>query len=134
MACRSRSRIDLLDLTPDVDVEVRHYTQPAPQPCLLLAVIVANQQPHLQVLLTQIINQEPLISEGKRPALRQLIERLIAKLTEQQHSQFDLLKVCSCRGGQVAISSHVQPPVTAASTCGCTLLCGLPDSCPPVLS
>lgn len=47
----------------------------------------------LQVLLTQVLNQEPLISENKRPALRQLLERLVAKLLEPQHSQFDLFKV-----------------------------------------
>eukprot|EP00878_Enallax_costatus_P017719 GHUV01018616.1.p1 GENE.GHUV01018616.1~~GHUV01018616.1.p1 ORF type:complete len:147 (+),score=26.32 GHUV01018616.1:228-668(+) len=58
--------IDLLDITPDVDLEV---------------------------LLTQLINQEPLISESKRPAVRQLLERLVAKLLEPQYSQFDLFKV-----------------------------------------
>ncbi|PNW83772.1 hypothetical protein CHLRE_04g216902v5 [Chlamydomonas reinhardtii] len=58
--------IDLLDLTPDVDVEV---------------------------LLSQIIRQEPLISENRRPALRQLIHRLIDKMLEQQHHSFTLFKV-----------------------------------------
>jgi dynein assembly factor with WDR repeat domains 1 len=47
----------------------------------------------VQVLLTQILNQEPLIGESKRPALRQLLQRLVAKLLEPQHSQFDLFKV-----------------------------------------
>jgi hypothetical protein len=49
----------------------------------------------VQVLLTQILNQEPLIGESKRPALRQLLQRLVAKLLEPQHSQFDLFKVSS---------------------------------------
>ncbi|PNH06746.1 Outer row dynein assembly protein 16 [Tetrabaena socialis] len=59
--------IDLLDLTPDIaDIEV---------------------------LLSQIIRQEPLISENRRPALRQLINRLIDKMLEQQHHSFTLFKV-----------------------------------------
>jgi hypothetical protein len=48
---------------------------------------------HVQVLITQILNQEPLLGESKRPALRQLLQRLVAKLLEPQHSQFDLFKV-----------------------------------------
>jgi hypothetical protein len=47
----------------------------------------------VQVLITQILNQEPLLGESKRPALRQLLQRLVAKLLEPQHSQFDLFKV-----------------------------------------
>lgn len=46
-----------------------------------------------QVLLSQIIRQEPLISENRRPALRQLIQRLIEKMQEQQHHSFSLFKV-----------------------------------------
>lgn len=46
------------------------------------------------MLISQLITREPLISESKRPALRQLLGRLAAKLLEPQHSQFDLFKVC----------------------------------------
>eukprot|EP00955_Chlamydomonas_euryale_P002842 30103-Chlamydomonas_euryale.AAC.2 len=46
------------------------------------------------MVLTQIIQQEPLISENRRPALRQLVERLVAKMMEQQHHSFTLFKVC----------------------------------------
>jgi hypothetical protein len=46
-----------------------------------------------QVLLSQIIRQEPLISENRRPALRQLVERLLQKMQETQHHSFTLFKV-----------------------------------------
>ena len=46
-----------------------------------------------QVLLSQIIRQEPLISENRRPALRQLVERLVLKMQETQHHSFSLFKV-----------------------------------------
>lgn len=52
-----------------------------------------------QVLLSQIIRQEPLISENRRPALRQLIHRLIDKMLEQQHHSFTLFKVGREAGG-----------------------------------
>lgn len=56
---------------------------------------------HLQVLLSQIIRQEPLISENRRPALRQLVGRLLDKMAETQHHSFSLFKVR--RENQVAI-------------------------------
>ncbi|KAG1673063.1 hypothetical protein FOA52_013132 [Chlamydomonas sp. UWO 241] len=65
--------IDLLDLTPEVDIEV---------------------------LLSQIIRQEPLISENRRPALRQLVERLISKMAETQHHSFTLFKVWDTYTGE----------------------------------
>jgi hypothetical protein len=46
-----------------------------------------------QVMVTHIISQEPLISEGKRPLLRQLLQRLVDKQLEPQASHFDLFKV-----------------------------------------
>ena len=58
--------IDLLNLTAETDVEV---------------------------LLSQIIRQEPLISEARRPALRKLIHRLIEKVTLSYHQDFSLFKV-----------------------------------------
>lgn len=92
--------IDLLDLTPDVDVEVR---QIGSGPNILgrstrllrwREVLVApGLSGWSQVLLSQIIRQEPLISENRRPALRQLIGRLIEKMQEQQHHSFTLFKV-----------------------------------------
>lgn len=94
--------IDLLEFTPDTDLEVSCTLLPprlalmADSQPLPLTVVEMHQQHGmlLQVLLTQIINQEPLVSESKRPAVRQLLERLVAKLLEPQHSQFDLFKVC----------------------------------------
>lgn len=47
----------------------------------------------LQVLLTQIISQEPLCGESKRPLLLQLLRRLVAKQLEPQPSYFELSKV-----------------------------------------
>jgi len=47
----------------------------------------------LQALCSQIIQQEPLISENRRPALRQLIGRLLEKQAEVQHHSFSLFKV-----------------------------------------
>ncbi len=49
--------------------------------------------------MTAIIRREPLISENRRPALRQVIERLLQKMQETQHHSFSLFKVrlaCSC--------------------------------------
>lgn len=58
-----------------------------------LAVLIAAATPGTQELLSQIIRQEPLISENRRPALRQLIERLLQKMQETQHHSFTLFKV-----------------------------------------
>lgn len=73
----------------------------------LLVRCVSDMCCVVQVLLTQILNQEPLIGESKRPALRQLLQRLVAKLLEPQHSQFDLFKVPHTRAAlpQLADSS-----------------------------
>jgi dynein assembly factor with WDR repeat domains 1 len=46
----------------------------------------------LQVLVSQIIRQEPLVSENRRPALRQLIGRLLERMAEEQHHSFALHK------------------------------------------
>jgi hypothetical protein len=47
---------------------------------------------YTKVLLSQIIRQEPLISENRRPALRALVERLLQKMQETQHHSFTLFK------------------------------------------
>lgn len=60
--------IDLLDLSADTDLEV---------------------------MVTQILSQEPLLGEGKRPLLRQALQRLVDKQLEPQASQFELTKVCA---------------------------------------
>lgn len=70
--------IDLLDLTPDVDVDI---------------------------LATQIINQEPLIGENRRETLKGLLQKLVAKMCEQQHSAFTLFKV---------LRAHVLPLTNCA--------------------
>lgn len=49
-----------------------------------------------QVMVTHIISQEPLVGEGKRPLLRQLLQLLIDKQLEPQASHFDLFKVGIC--------------------------------------
>ncbi len=70
----------------------------------------------VQVLLSQIIRQEPLISENRRPALRQLIHRLIDKMLEQQHHSFTLFKVgsrASATHGQVGVRTG--PAVTRSA-------------------
>jgi hypothetical protein len=46
-----------------------------------------------QALCSQVIKQEPLVSENRRPALRQLMERLLEKQAETQHHNFSLYKV-----------------------------------------
>lgn len=64
---------------------------------------------HPQLLLTRLISQEPLLSEGKRPVLRQLVQQLVAKLQEPQPTRFDLFKVrpggCWC---VTAVTAHTQ--------------------------
>lgn len=67
----------------------------------LHSVLVVTQQQSTkttspQVMVTQIISQEPLVGESKRPLLRQLLQRLTDKQLEPQALHFDLLKV-SCR-------------------------------------
>ncbi|GFH05723.1 WD_REPEATS_REGION domain-containing protein, partial [Haematococcus lacustris] len=64
--CMKQKPVDLLGLSPDTDVEV---------------------------VCTQIIQQEPLVSENRRPALRQLINRLLDKMAEEQHHSYSLFKV-----------------------------------------
>jgi len=70
--------VDLLDVTPDTDVEVTH-TKLAD--CRMTSCSDSNRTRYRyllkwcsQVLLAQIINQEPLISDNKKPVLRQLIQ------------------------------------------------------------
>jgi hypothetical protein len=46
-----------------------------------------------QVVLSQVLAREPLISESKAAAVRQLLQRLVAKLGEEQIEQLDLFKV-----------------------------------------
>lgn len=60
----------------------------------------------VQVLLSKIIRQEPLISENRRPALRQLVERLISKMAETQHHSFTLFKVCAAHGAAHGMHAH----------------------------
>jgi hypothetical protein len=59
-------------------------------------------------MVAHIISQEPLVGESKRPLLRQLLQRLIAKQLEPQALHFDLLKV-SC-GHCIAMSCCVGMP------------------------
>jgi dynein assembly factor with WDR repeat domains 1 len=88
--------VDLLDVTPDTDVEVTQKLYRSSD-CRIASCSNINHTRCFhaleQVLLAQILNQEPLISDNKKPVLRQLIQRLIAKLTEPQYSQFDVTKV-----------------------------------------
>ena len=58
--------IDLLHLTPDTDVEV---------------------------LVNQVVFEEPLISEKKKPQLRRLIYKLIEKLEQKETHDFYLFKI-----------------------------------------
>ena len=53
-----------------------------------------NTTAAMQVMVTHIISQEPFIGEGKRPLLHQLLQRLVDKQLEPQHTHFDLYKVC----------------------------------------
>lgn len=95
--------IDLLDLGVDTDLEVGTQQNHAWHmlACVLrqLVQMVTGQllvTPTVQqVMVTHIISQEPLVGESKRPLLRQLLQRLIAKQLEPQALHFDLLKV-SC--------------------------------------
>jgi antitoxin component of RelBE/YafQ-DinJ toxin-antitoxin module len=58
--------IDLLGLTPDTDIDV---------------------------LLNQIIRQEPLLSEKRKPQLEKLVNKLIDKLEENADQSFYLFKI-----------------------------------------
>lgn len=68
-----------------------------------------------QVVLGQVLAREPLISESKAAALRQLLQRLVAKLGEEQIEQLDLFKVSRGSGwGSASVcaaqtSSKVNP-------------------------
>ncbi|KAF5834708.1 WD40-repeat-containing domain protein [Dunaliella salina] len=64
--------VDLLDLGPGVDIEA---------------------------LCSQVIKQEPLVSENRRPALRQLMGRLLEKMAETQHHSFSLFKLWDVETG-----------------------------------
>jgi hypothetical protein len=82
---------------------------------------------HVQVLITQILNQEPLLGESKRPALRQLLQRLVAKLLEPQHSQFDLFKVSiedmpARKGSSSTTTTVVTTTTTATAVHSSTIL------------
>jgi hypothetical protein len=61
--------------------------------CAVLSWQLSELCADAQVLLSQIIAQEPLISDSKRPALRQLLQRLICKLAEPQYDGYNLFKV-----------------------------------------
>ena len=63
---REMKEIDLLHLTPDTDVEV---------------------------LVNQVVFEEPLISEKKKPQLRRLIYKLIEKLEQKETNDFYLFKI-----------------------------------------
>lgn len=63
--------------------------------------------------MTQIIRQEPLISENRRPQLRQLIVRLLEKLSEEQHDNFVLFKARP--GGQRGFASAAGAAVAAVA-------------------
>jgi len=58
--------IDLLNLTPDTDIDS---------------------------LVNTILYEEPVISESKKPILRNLILKLIAKLEEKESQNFALFKI-----------------------------------------
>lgn len=58
--------IDLLNLTPETDIDR---------------------------LIDQILLEEPLISESRKPALKKLIEKLIEKQMENQDQKFECFKV-----------------------------------------
>jgi dynein assembly factor with WDR repeat domains 1 len=63
-----------------------------------------------QVLCSQIIRQEALISENRRPALRQLIGRLIEKMSETQHHSFSLFKASYMFSNNWACSNLAMRP------------------------
>ena len=63
---KKAKEIDLLRLTPDTDVEV---------------------------LCNQIVYEEPLISEARKPQLRRLIHKLIEKLESNENQDFYLFKI-----------------------------------------
>lgn len=91
--------LELLNLTSEADIEARsrccHALQRrvpascAPAP-LELPTIAARSAP--QVVLSHVLTSEPLLGDRQRPVLRQLLSRLVAKLSEPAHSQFDLFK------------------------------------------
>jgi dynein assembly factor with WDR repeat domains 1 len=62
---REMKEIDLLHLTPETDVEV---------------------------LVNQIVCEEPLISDNRKPQLRRLVYKLIEKLESNESGDFILFK------------------------------------------
>jgi dynein assembly factor with WDR repeat domains 1 len=63
---REMKEIDLLHLTPDADVDV---------------------------IVNQIVFEEPLISESKKPQLRRMVHKLIEKIGSNETSEFFLFKI-----------------------------------------
>lgn len=63
---KATRQVDLLTLTPDTDVEV---------------------------LVNQIVRQEPLVSEARKPQLRKLIYKLIEKMESHENQSFYLFKI-----------------------------------------
>jgi len=63
---RSQKEVDLLNLTPQSDVEV---------------------------MIEDIIAREPLVSENRKPQLRRLIYKLIEKLETNENNDFYLFKI-----------------------------------------
>lgn len=53
----------------------------------------------IDLLVTEMISREPLLSEKRRPALKQMVERLVDKLGADPYKRFGLFKV---RGPRVA--------------------------------
>lgn len=66
LAQKSTRQVDLLTLTPETDVEA---------------------------LVNQIVRQEPLVSEARKPQLRKLIYKLIEKMESHENQNFYLFKI-----------------------------------------
>lgn len=52
---------------------------------------------NVDVLVNQIVYEEPLIAEHRKPQLRQLVYKLIEKLETNDSDAFYLFKVRRCR-------------------------------------
>ena len=92
-----------------------------------------------QALCSQVIKQEPLVSESRRPALRQLMERLLDKMAEAQHHSFSLYKVgvtCKHTLGEtmfLTLCDCANVQVCACVCCVCVCVCVCVRACEYIL-
>lgn len=80
---------------------------------LLIARSSSSAGGVMQVLVSHIISQEPLIGDSKRPLLWQLLQRLIEKQVEPQCTHYDLVKVGSSGVRRVVETSATSTPAVA---------------------